>query len=70
MSFFTPDIFLRPGLLFGAAFALVPILLHLLMRTKPKKLIFPALRLIQNRRKNNVRRLKLRHLWLLLFGSR
>ncbi len=66
MSFFTPDIFLRPGLLFGAALAVVPILLHLLMRTKPKKLIFPALRLIQNRRKNNVRRLKLRHLWLLL----
>ena len=66
MSFFTPDIFLRPELLFGAGLAIVPILLHFLMRTKPKKLIFPALRLIQNRRKSNVRRLKLRHLWLLL----
>jgi len=66
MSFLTPDIFLRPELLFGAGLAVVPILLHLLMRTKPKKLMFPALRLIQKRRKTNVRRMKLRHLWLLL----
>ncbi len=66
MSFFSPDIFLRPELLFGAALAIVPILLHLLMRNKPKKLLFPALRLIQHRKKNNVRRLQLRHLWLLI----
>lgn len=66
MSFLTPDIFLRPELLLGAGLAIVPILLHLLMRSKPKKLLFPALRLIQKRNKTNVRRMKLRHLWLLL----
>lgn len=66
MSFLTPDIFLRPALLLGAVLAIVPILLHLLMRSKPKKLLFPALRLIQKRTKTNVRRMKLRHLWLLL----
>lgn len=66
MSFFTPEIFLRPELLFGAGLAIIPILLHLLMRSKPKKLLFPALRLIQLRKKNNVRRMQLRHLWLLL----
>jgi hypothetical protein len=66
LSFFTPEIFLRPELLFGAALAIIPILLHLLMRSKPKKLLFPALRLIQQRKKNNVRRLQLRHLWLLI----
>ena len=41
-------------------------MLHLLLRQKPKKLVFPALRLIQNRRKQNVRRMRIRHLLLLL----
>jgi hypothetical protein len=46
--------------------AAIPVLLHLLMRAKPKRLIFPALRLIQQRRRQNVRRMQLRHLWLLI----
>ncbi|REJ85648.1 MAG: VWA domain-containing protein [Planctomycetota bacterium] len=57
---------LNPAILFGMAFVAVPVILHLLLRQKPKKLIFPALRLIQQRRKQNVRRLRLRHIWLLL----
>lgn len=57
---------LHPALLAGLILAAIPILLHLLLRAKPKRLIFPALRLIQQTRRQNVRRMQLRHLWLLL----
>ncbi len=57
---------LNPALIFGLACAAIPVVLHLMMRAKPKKLFFPALRLIQKRRRQNVRRIRLRHLWLLL----
>lgn len=56
----------HPALLFGLALVAIPVILHLLMRAKPKKLVFPALRLIQNRKRTNSRRMRLRHLWLLL----
>lgn len=52
--------------MFGLGLAFIPVLLHLLLKAKPKRLIFPALRLIQQNRRQNVRRLQLRHLWLLL----
>lgn len=58
-------VWLHPSLLVGLALVAVPVLLHLLMRAKPKKLVFPALRLIQNRKRTNVRRLRLRH-WALM----
>ena len=58
---------LHPGLLLGLGLSIIPILLHLLLRAKPKRLIFPALRLIQQNRRQNVRRMRLRHFWLLLF---
>ena len=44
----------------------IPIVLHLAMRERPRKLEFPALRFLQIRRESNRRRLKLRHLFLLL----
>jgi hypothetical protein len=56
----------HPYLLLGLVLMAVPLILHLLMRAKPKKLVFPALRLIQNRRRTNARRMRLRHLALLL----
>jgi hypothetical protein len=56
----------HPFLLYGMLLVAIPVILHLLMRAKPKKLIFPALRLIQNRKKTNTRRMRLRHFWLLL----
>lgn len=56
----------HPFLLFGLLLMAVPLILHLLMRAKPKKLLFPALRLIQNRKRTNTRRMRLRHLALLL----
>ncbi|MBL8850493.1 MAG: BatA domain-containing protein [Planctomycetaceae bacterium] len=57
---------LHPGILLGLALVAVPLIVHLLMRQKPKKLVFPALQLLQRRRKQNSRRLRLRHVWLLL----
>jgi uncharacterized membrane protein len=57
---------LNPALIFGLVCAAIPIALHLMMRSKPKKLVFPALRLIQKVRRQNVRRIRLRHIWLLL----
>ncbi|MFO1092988.1 MAG: BatA domain-containing protein [Planctomycetaceae bacterium] len=57
---------LHPALLLGLALVTVPVIVHLLMRQKPKKLVFPALRLLQQRRKQNSRRMRLRHIWLLL----
>jgi len=57
---------INPALLFGLGLATIPVVLHFLLRSKPKKLMFPALQLIQVRRAQNVRRLRLRHMWLLL----
>jgi hypothetical protein len=57
--------FVNPLLLFGAAAAIVPIVLHLIMRQKPQHLEFPALRFLQKRQVSNTRRLRLRHLLLL-----
>ena len=57
--------FVNVSLLAGAALVAIPIVLHFILRQKPKSLIFPALRFIQERRETNRRRLKLRH-WLLL----
>ncbi|MGO8690671.1 MAG: BatA domain-containing protein [Thermoguttaceae bacterium] len=59
-------IFVNFSLIFGSLLVGVPIVLHLIMRRKPKLLEFPALRLIQTRHDANQRRLRLRHLLLLL----
>ena len=58
--------FVNPVLLGGAVLAGVPVLLHLIMRQKPRHLEFPALRFISQRRESNRRRMRLRHLLLLL----
>ena len=57
---------LHPALIYGLGLAALPVVLHFLMKQKPKRIIFPALKLIQSRQKQNSRRLRLRHLWLLL----
>ena len=58
--------FLTPLLLGGAALVAVPLVLHLIMRRKPVKLEFPALRFLKNKAVANRRRLRLNHLFLLL----
>ncbi|HVA47278.1 MAG TPA: BatA domain-containing protein [Pirellulales bacterium] len=58
--------FVTPALLFGAAAAALPVVLHLVMRQQPRHLEFPALRFVQRREIANRRRMRLRHLLLLL----
>src|SRR5688572_30679932 len=57
--------FVNLSLLLGGAAVAIPVVLHLIMRQKPKQLVFPAIRFIQQRRVANQRRLQLRH-WILL----
>ncbi|MBN2023780.1 MAG: BatA and WFA domain-containing protein [Pirellulales bacterium] len=58
-------IFVTPMLLAGTAFVAVPIVLHLIMRRKPRHFEFPALRLVERRHETNRRQVRLRHLLLL-----
>jgi hypothetical protein len=61
--------FVTPLLLAGTALIALPIILHLIMRRKPKLFEFPALRFVQKRHDTNQRRLRLRHLLLLLLRA-
>jgi hypothetical protein len=58
--------FVYPLLLGGLALAAAPVLLHFLIRKKPKLLLFPAFRFLMQKRRSNTRNLRLRHLLLLL----
>ena len=57
--------FVNISLLLGSALMAIPIVVHLTMRRKPQRQVFPALRFLQERRDSNRRKLELRH-WLLL----
>jgi hypothetical protein len=50
----------------GGLLVLIPVILHLLMQPKPKRVIFPALRFLQERQQTNRSRLRIRHFLLLL----
>lgn len=50
----------------GGGLVTLPIVLHLMMRQKPKHFVFPALRFLQETQLRNDRRLKLKHLLLLI----
>jgi hypothetical protein len=53
-------------LLLGGLLAIgIPIALHLLLRQKPKTILFPAFRFLVKRHKRNLTKLRLRHLLLL-----
>ena len=58
---------MHAGLAAGAALAALPIILHLFMKQKPKRIIFPALRLIRERQKRAKKQLKIKN-WLLLLA--
>jgi hypothetical protein len=58
---------LHAGLAAGATLAVVPLILHLLMRQTPRHVIFPALRLIRERQKQSKKRLRVKN-WLLLLA--
>jgi hypothetical protein len=58
--------FIHAYLLGGLVLAGVPVLLHLIMRQKPKRLPFPAFQFLKLRRRTNQRKLRLQHFLLLL----
>ncbi|MFO0967932.1 MAG: BatA domain-containing protein [Gemmataceae bacterium] len=49
----------------GAALIGIPIVIHLIMRQKPRTLLFPAFQFLLQRHRTNQRKLRLRHLLLL-----
>ena len=57
--------FVNLSLILGTALLAIPIVLHLVMRQRPKQLVFPALQFIKQRREANRRKLQLKQ-WLLL----
>jgi len=61
--------FLHPLALLGLAAAAIPALLHLLQRRTPPELDFPPLRYLAAAERASARRLKLRHLVLLLLRT-
>lgn len=59
--------FINAGLAAGVALAALPVVLHLFMRQTPKRLVFPALRLIQERQRRSRKKLRIKN-WLLLLA--
>ena len=53
-------------LITGAALVGLPIILHLIMKQEPKRLLFPAVRFLQQKQRTNQRKMRLRHFLLLL----
>ena len=58
---------INAGLAAGATLAALPVILHLFMRQTPKRVVFPALRLIRERQKRSKKRLRVKN-WLLLLA--
>jgi len=58
--------FLKLGLLWGAAGVAAPIVVHLVMRQKPRLVPFPALRFVRASHLASMRRHQLKHLLLLI----
>ena len=57
--------FLFPMILTASAAAAAPVIIHLMMRTKPRRVVFPAMRFVLKTHKANLSKLKIKHLILL-----
>jgi len=58
--------FLFPMVLTAAGAAAAPVIIHLILRTKPRKIVFPAMRFVRKSHRANISKLRLKHLILLL----
>ena len=58
--------FLFPMVVAAAGAAVAPVIIHLIMRTKPRKIVFPAMRFVRKSHQANLSKLRLKHLILLL----
>ena len=57
--------FLNATLLFGLAAAAIPIVLHMIARQEPRKVVFPSVQFLTKRFESNRSRLRVRRWWLL-----
>ncbi|HET6576228.1 MAG TPA: BatA domain-containing protein [Fimbriiglobus sp.] len=57
---------MHPILIAGAALVALPVILHLIMKQEPKRLLFPAVRFLRQKKRINQHKMRLRHLLLLL----
>ena len=60
---------INASILGGVLLAGLPVLLHMIMRAKPKRIEFPALQLLLVRQTTNSRRMRLRHILLLVLRA-
>lgn len=58
--------FVFPMVLAAAGAAVAPIIIHLILRTKPRRIVFPAMRFVRKTHQANLSKLRLKHLILLL----
>lgn len=58
--------FAAPALLLGVAGALAPLLIHLLLRPRPTRVIFPAISFLQAKLAAGARAQRVRNVWLLI----
>lgn len=56
---------MHPVLIAGIALVGLPVLLHLIMKQEPKRVLFPAFRFLKQKRNLNQRKMRLRHFLLL-----
>ena len=61
------SLFLNAGLAAGVGLAVIPVVLHLFMKQTPRKILFPALRLVRERQKRSRKKLRVKN-WLLLLA--
>jgi hypothetical protein len=60
-------LFINAGIAAGVGLAALPFILHLFFRQTPKRVVFPALRLVRERQKRSRKKLKVKN-WLLLLA--
>ena len=58
--------FVYGAILWGSVAAAAPVISHLLMRSKPRKVVLPTLRFVKTTHRANLAKLKLKHLILLV----
>jgi len=57
--------FLNATLVFGVVAASIPVLLHLIARKEPRRVLFPSVRFLTKRFESNRNRMRVRRWWLL-----
>ena len=60
---------INSSILAGLLLAAIPLVLHLVMRSRPKRIEFPALQLLRVRQASNARRMRLRQILLLMLRA-